>query len=77
MALFLLPLMCFAQQQTASLTGQVTDTTGAAVPGAQVTVSDPERGVKTTVLTDERGNYLFPQLEPSDHYEIVVTKTGF
>ena len=68
---------CFAQQQTASLTGQVTDSTGAAVPGASVTVTDPQRGTKTSVTTDERGNYIIPQLEPSDHYQINVTKTGF
>ena len=80
--LFLLPLflvasMSFAQQQTASLTGQVTDATGAAVPGAQVVVSDPNRGVKVTVTTDARGSYLIPELEPSDHYQIAVSKPGF
>ena len=74
---FLLASASFAQQQTASLTGQVTDSTGAAVPGAQVTVADTQRGFTTAVVTDQRGDYLFPELEPSDHYQISVIKTGF
>jgi hypothetical protein len=67
----------FAQQQTASLTGQVTDSSGAVVPGAQVTISDPLRGARITETTDERGNYIFPELQPDDHYQIAVTKQGF
>ncbi len=67
----------FAQQQTASLTGQVTDTTGAAVPGALVVVSDSQRGTKVSVTTDGQGDYLIPELDPGDHYEIDVTKSGF
>src|SRR6202012_257266 len=76
-AVILLAQGSFAQQQTASLTGQITDSTGAAVPGAQVTVRDPERGTKVTVTTDERGNYLVPEIDPGDHYQIAVAKTGF
>lgn len=76
-AAMLLGSVSFAQQQTASLTGQVTDSTGAAIPGAQVTVGNPEKGTKVTVTTDERGNYLIPELEPADHYQITVTKAGF
>ena len=77
LAVILLTPVSFAQQQTASLTGQITDSTGAAVPGAQVTVADPERGTKVTVTTDERGNYLIPEIDPGDHYQIAVSKTGF
>ena len=66
-----------AQQQTAALTGQVTDASGSAVPGAQVTVSDPDRGTKITVASDDRGNYTIPQLSPGDHYQIQVSKPGF
>jgi hypothetical protein len=76
-SILLLTGSAFAQQQTASLTGQVTDSTGAAIPGAQVTVGDPLRGTKITVSTDERGNYIFPELQPGDHYQIAVTKQGF
>jgi hypothetical protein len=66
-----------AQQQTASLTGQITDSSGAVVPGARVTVGDQQRGSKSVVTTDERGNYTFPELPPGDHYQITVDKQGF
>ncbi len=72
---FLLP--AFGQQQTASLTGQVTDSSGGSVAGAEVAVSDPTRGVRITAVTDEHGNYTIPELAPGDHYEIVVSKPGF
>lgn len=66
-----------AQQQTASLTGQVTDSTGAAVPGASVLITDPTRGTKVTATTNSHGDYQVPQLDPGDAYEIEVTKAGF
>ena len=66
-----------AQQQTASLTGQVTDPSGAIVPGAVVTVTDVDRGTKTTVTTDSGGVYTVPQLPPAEHYRLVVDKPGF
>ena len=67
----------YAQQQTASLTGQIADRTGGVVAGAQVTVSDPQRGFHVTVTTDARGVYTIPELSPSDHYQIAVSKQGF
>jgi hypothetical protein len=66
-----------AQTQTASLTGQVVDATGAAVPGAQVLVTDPAKGSKVTVTSDASGDYNVPELQPADDYKIVVTKPGF
>ena len=65
------------QQQTAQLSGRVTDASGAAVSGATVKVGDPERGVQTVATSDERGDYTIPQLLPDDHYIISVTKEGF
>lgn len=78
MAAFLLfAAGAFAQQQTASLTGQVTDASGGAIPNAAVVVSDPTRGTKISVTSDGSGTYTIPQLAPSDHYQITVTKEGF
>ena len=65
------------QQGAASLTGQVSDASGAAVPGAQVTIIDPTRDSKATVVTNEAGIYTVPQLAPGDHYQITVSKDGF
>ncbi|MEO6924472.1 MAG: carboxypeptidase-like regulatory domain-containing protein, partial [Bryocella sp.] len=79
---FLLIGMLFAmpaigQQQAASLTGRIIDSTGAAIPGAQVTVTDPLRGTKVTVVSDSRGDYVIQQLSPSSGYQISVSKAGF
>lgn len=78
---WLLPIaLCvaaFGQQQTASLTGQITDSSGAIIPGATVTVVDSERGTKTVVTTNQQGDYTIPQLPPAEHYIISVSKPGF
>ena len=46
-------------QDTASITGTVTDPSGAAVAGAQVTLSSPDRGINRSTQTNESGDYLF------------------
>ncbi len=72
-----LSLVASAQQQAASLTGLITDSSGAAVSGATVTISDDARAIKLTTMSNERGEYTFPQLSPGDNYEVSVSKTGF
>jgi outer membrane receptor protein involved in Fe transport len=62
--------------QTASVTGRVTDPTGAVVPQASVAVQATESGVSTTVQTNDQGYYNFPSLLPGT-YNLTVTKTGF
>jgi hypothetical protein len=52
--------------QTASLHGTVTDTTGAVVPNATITVTDGS-GVAQSAFSDRNGNYSFPQLAPSTY----------
>ena len=78
-AVFALTAMTFAgaQQQTAQLNGQVMDVSGAAVPGATVTVTNPGRGISVKVISNENGDYVVPLLPPDDHYTVTVTKTGF
>ncbi len=70
-------LLGFAQQQAASLTGVVSDTSGATVSDATVTVSDPLRAIKQSTNSNDRGEYIFPQLPPSDNYILSVSKAGF
>jgi hypothetical protein len=53
----LLPSTAFAQTGAASVTGIVTDQTGAAVPGATVTVSNQSTNVDYTAVSNEAGNY--------------------
>src|SRR6266480_2234593 len=77
----LLILVCAATipalaQSTASLTGIVTDASGAAVPNAKVTVTNKATGVSFTTQTDSAGAYLIPSL-PIGVYDIEVTASGF
>ena len=66
-----------AQQQTGELTGQITDSSGAVIPGATVTIVNTARGIKVTATTNEQGTYIVPLLPPADGYQITASKTGF
>jgi hypothetical protein len=56
--------------------GAVTDPSGGVVVGANVEITDVQRGVTRSLTTDGAGEYLAPNLEPGN-YRIVVTKSGF
>ena len=49
---------------TASVRGSITDPTGAAVPKAKVTVTEADRNVPHSVMTDEAGRYNLTALPP-------------
>lgn len=74
MALATLPLR--AQESTGSLTGVVTDVTGASVPGAKVTVTGPRLPLGQETTSGENGTYNFLTL-PVGTYAVTVTKEGF
>jgi outer membrane receptor protein involved in Fe transport len=61
---------------TASLSGRVTDASGAAVPAAAVTIKNSATSATQTVTTDEQGRYAVPDL-PIGPYDITASKTGF
>ena len=65
-----------AYAQVASLTGRVTDATGAVMPGAQVTAKSTGTGISTTTETTADGYYTLPALQPGV-YEVSVTRQGF
>ena len=66
-----------AQSETSSaLAGNVTDASGAAIPGATVTATDTEKGATRTGLTDVSGHYLFSQINPGT-YQVSAESTGF
>ena len=65
-----------AQVTTGTILGTVTDATGAAVPGAKVTVVDVEKGTAATRETEETGYYIFPFLVPGT-YRVTIEKDGF
>lgn len=60
----LLPQSGFAQVLYGSLTGVITDATGAAVPNAKVEAVNTATGVQRQVNSDERGNFQFNDLQP-------------
>ncbi len=62
--------------QVATITGRVTDPTGAVVPGAEVTARSIETSLTSTTLTTSEGYYTLPGLAPG-RYELTVAKAGF
>ncbi len=77
LGMFLL-LVTGAQGQgiTGSITGTVTDTTGAAVPGATVTITQIDTNAVHTVATSDAGTYTVTQLPPG-HYTVKIDKPAF
>src|SRR5215475_9222528 len=65
-----------AQVLYGSLTGNVTDQSGAVVNGAKVEALNIGTGVSTSVVTDERGAYLFSSLQ-AGVYKMTITAQGF
>jgi outer membrane receptor protein involved in Fe transport len=58
------------------LGGQVKDETGAALPGATVSVTSVERGVTMTTTSDATGRFRFGEIQPG-HYDVTVALSGF
>jgi outer membrane receptor protein involved in Fe transport len=73
---FLTPVRLHAQAATASISGTVTDSSGAAVPGASIEVRNTGTGAARTVISDSQGRYLVPDLGIGT-YEVRGSKTGF
>lgn len=65
-----------ASASTGELRGQVEDQNGAAIAGANVTVTDETRGTQRTVKTNERGSFIVLTLLPST-YRVTVEAAGF
>jgi carboxypeptidase family protein len=75
--LILIPALVKAQTTTGSIVGTVADPSGAAVPGATVTVNNESTGITVIRLaTDASGNYVSTALPPG-RYSITVEATGF
>jgi hypothetical protein len=74
--LFALTAALHAQNLYGVLTGNVTDSTDAAVPGAKVEALNSETGVQREVFTNERGVYSFNDLQPGV-YRITIRSTAF
>jgi Carboxypeptidase regulatory-like domain/TonB dependent receptor len=71
-----LPLTTLAQVDTTSLRGIVRDSSGAVVPGAQVTITNGATGHQLTTKANGAGEYSFVQIAPA-MYTIAVDAKGF
>ena len=67
---------CFGQD-VSGMTGEVTDKSGAAIPGVAVTLRNPGTGFKLTEYTNSIGFYRFSQIPPGQGYEATFTVKGF
>jgi len=65
-----------AQIVNATLSGSVTDTTGAAIPDAIVTINNVENGIGVKTSSNSAGEYFFPHVSPGN-YTITADKSGF
>lgn len=64
-------------QDQASITGVVTDPSGAVIPKANVTLTNPSTSVGFTAVTNAVGSYLIPNVPPGPGYRITVSASGF
>src|SRR5258708_34603096 len=80
-AVFLVSFLMFsvlssAQSATTSLRGTLTDSKGAVISGATVTLNNQSTGFSRAAKTDDQGTYQFLEVPPST-YVMTVTAAGF
>lgn len=65
-----------AQQPTADVTGLISDSSGAAIPGAEIQITNIDTALHWETKSNESGNYVFTGLPPGN-YTIRIQKQGF
>jgi len=65
-----------AQSQNATVSGIVTDSTSALIPGVTIKATNTQTGVVTTTISNEAGTYSFPSLQPGV-YRVSAELPGF
>ncbi|MGH9355804.1 MAG: carboxypeptidase regulatory-like domain-containing protein, partial [Terriglobia bacterium] len=76
LATFLLPPVVFGQAAAGTIQGTVTDPSGAAIPGALVTIYDPVSQFQRAATSDSSGNFSITNV-PFNPYHTTVTAKGF
>lgn len=74
--LLLLPNLLFAQTNAGSLSGSVSDGSGAALPGVTITATNAATGFNRTVVSESDGSYRFASL-PIGTYDVTADLAGF
>ena len=67
----------FAQNVYAAIHGTVTDSSGAVIGSAKVTVLNTSTGISTATVTDSLGYYTLPQLQVGGPYTVTIAAGGF
>src|SRR5258708_11945437 len=70
------PRSAVGQGEQGTITGTVTDQSGAVVPGAKVTVKEVSTQAESTTVTNARGYYTIPYLAPGT-YDVTAESKGF
>ena len=76
LAALLLVTAAYSQQVTGTITGAVTDTSGAAVAGVEVRLSNTQTGLSRGAKSDEEGGFRFLVLQPGI-YSLDASQAGF
>ncbi|HEY1647074.1 MAG TPA: carboxypeptidase-like regulatory domain-containing protein [Terracidiphilus sp.] len=66
----------FAQSDTGGIAGTVTDATGAVVPGATVTATNKDNGLKLGAVSNDAGEFTILAV-PRGNYQVLVVASGF
>lgn len=74
--IFALTCLAIGQGTTSRVTGTVTDSAGAAIAGATVTLSDQNTNTSLTTTSSDSGGYVFDLIQPGT-YKVSVEKSGF
>ncbi|MCI0392364.1 MAG: TonB-dependent receptor [Acidobacteria bacterium] len=74
--LLLVSGLLYAQSGTSTITGTVTDQTGAVMAGVKIAVREPATGFERETVTNDTGNYSLPGLQPAT-YDIAAELKGF
>ncbi len=75
-SLSLFSAVAWGQSYTGSIRGTITDNTKAAVPAAKITVTDADRNVEYSTVSDSSGRYILTTL-PAARYVLTVQAQGF
>jgi hypothetical protein len=76
LALFAVAGLSYGQNNDASLSGTVTDTTGAAIPNASLTLKNEATGLSRAAKTDASGGYNITAIQPGK-YDLAASAAGF
>ncbi|MGA3203797.1 MAG: carboxypeptidase-like regulatory domain-containing protein [Bryobacteraceae bacterium] len=65
-----------AQSSSGTVSGQITDQTGAVVPGVSVKLIEPSTNITLTTVSNDAGRYIIVDISPGT-YDIIFGKAGF